>query len=109
MCARARVRVTPNSSVMKSIFAPELQTHFGPASESEGAEKDADDVEVEDGDFGVMENVAPEDTGHISGVSTLSSAVSHDSQRPQHSLGVQLTHLKQETSRYMMYLGPSDG
>ncbi|XP_060755682.1 mitogen-activated protein kinase kinase kinase 15 [Neoarius graeffei] len=84
-----------------TILIPELQTHFGPASESEGAEKDADDVEVEDGDFGVMENVAPEDTGHISGVSTLSSAVSHDSQRPQHSLGVQLTHLKQETSRLL--------
>lgn len=82
------------------IPAPELQTHFGPASESEGAEKDADDVDVEeDGDFGAAENAAPEDAGLTSGVSTLSSVISHDSQRPQHPLGAQLTRLKQETSR----------
>uniref|UniRef100_A0A8B9RHX4 mitogen-activated protein kinase kinase kinase n=1 Tax=Astyanax mexicanus TaxID=7994 RepID=A0A8B9RHX4_ASTMX len=84
-----------------TILIPELQTHFGPASESEGAEKDADEVDVEeDGDFGAVEPVAPEDTGLTSGVSTLSSVISHDSQRTQHPLGVQLTRLKQETSRY---------
>ncbi|XP_053468135.1 mitogen-activated protein kinase kinase kinase 15 [Ictalurus furcatus] len=85
-----------------TILIPELQTHFGPASESEGAEKDADDVDVEeDGDFGTVENVAPEDTGLTSGVSTLSSVISHDSQRPQHPLGAQLARLKQETSRLL--------
>ncbi|MCI4391644.1 hypothetical protein PGIGA_G00136980 [Pangasianodon gigas] len=85
-----------------TILIPELQTHFGPASESEGAEKDADDVDVEeDGDFGAVENVAPEDTGLTSGVSTLSSVISHESQRPQHPLGAQLTRLKQETSRLL--------
>ncbi|XP_026793790.1 mitogen-activated protein kinase kinase kinase 15 isoform X2 [Pangasianodon hypophthalmus] len=85
-----------------TILIPELQTHFGPASESEGAEKDADDVDVEeDGDFGAVENVAPEDTGLTSGVSTLSSVMSHESQRPQHPLGAQLTRLKQETSRLL--------
>ncbi|KAK3515487.1 hypothetical protein QTP70_023619 [Hemibagrus guttatus] len=85
-----------------TILIPELQTHFGPASESEGAEKDADDVDVEeDGDFGAVENVAPEDTGLTSGVSTLSSVISHDSQRPQHPFGAQLTRLKQETSRLL--------
>ncbi|XP_058232536.1 mitogen-activated protein kinase kinase kinase 15 isoform X2 [Hemibagrus wyckioides] len=85
-----------------TILIPELQTHFGPASESEGAEKDADDVDVEeDGDFGAVENVAPEDTGLTSGVSTLSSVISHDSQRPQHPLGAQLTRLKQETGRLL--------
>ncbi|KAF5889125.1 mitogen-activated protein kinase kinase kinase 15 isoform X1, partial [Clarias magur] len=85
-----------------TILIPELQTHFGPASESEGAEKDGDDVDVEeDGDFGAVENVAPEDAGLTSGVSTLSSVISHDSQRPQHPLGVQLTRLKQETSRLL--------
>ncbi|XP_017308517.1 mitogen-activated protein kinase kinase kinase 15 [Ictalurus punctatus] len=85
-----------------TILIPELQTHFGPASESEGAEKDADDVDVEeDGDFGTVENVAPEDTGLTSGVSTLSSVISHDSLRPQHPLGAQLARLKQETSRLL--------
>uniref|UniRef100_A0A8B9KZN7 mitogen-activated protein kinase kinase kinase n=1 Tax=Astyanax mexicanus TaxID=7994 RepID=A0A8B9KZN7_ASTMX len=85
-----------------TILIPELQTHFGPASESEGAEKDADEVDVEeDGDFGAVEPVAPEDTGLTSGVSTLSSVISHDSQRTQHPLGVQLTRLKQETSRLL--------
>uniref|UniRef100_A0AAR2KZY9 mitogen-activated protein kinase kinase kinase n=1 Tax=Pygocentrus nattereri TaxID=42514 RepID=A0AAR2KZY9_PYGNA len=86
-----------------TILIPELQTHFGPASESEGAEKDADEVDVEeDGEFGAAEPVAPEDTGLTSGVSTLSSVISHDSQRAQHPLGVQLTRLKQETSRYQI-------
>ncbi|XP_037390037.1 mitogen-activated protein kinase kinase kinase 15 isoform X4 [Pygocentrus nattereri] len=85
-----------------TILIPELQTHFGPASESEGAEKDADEVDVEeDGEFGAAEPVAPEDTGLTSGVSTLSSVISHDSQRAQHPLGVQLTRLKQETSRLL--------
>ncbi|KAF4075620.1 hypothetical protein AMELA_G00220880 [Ameiurus melas] len=85
-----------------TILIPELQTHFGPASESEGAEKDADDVDVgEDGDFGTVENVAQEDTGLTSGVSTLSSVISHDSQRPPHPLGAQLARLKQQTSRLL--------
>ncbi|XP_060717420.1 mitogen-activated protein kinase kinase kinase 15 isoform X1 [Tachysurus vachellii] len=85
-----------------TILIPELQTHFGPASESEGAEKDADEVDVEeDGDFCAVENVAPEDTGLTSGVSTLSSVISHESQRPQHPLGAHLTRLKQETSRLL--------
>lgn len=53
----------------------------------------------EDGDYVAVENVAPEDTGLTSGVSTLSSVISHDSQRPQHPVGAQLTRLKQETSR----------
>ncbi|XP_027029597.1 mitogen-activated protein kinase kinase kinase 15 isoform X3 [Tachysurus fulvidraco] len=85
-----------------TILIPELQTHFGPASESEGAEKDADEVDVEeDGDFCAVENVAPEDTGLTSGVSTLSSVISHESQRPQHPLGAHLTRLKQETGRLL--------
>ncbi|XP_026863860.2 mitogen-activated protein kinase kinase kinase 15 isoform X2 [Electrophorus electricus] len=85
-----------------TILIPELQTHFGPASESEGAEKDADEVDVEeDTEFGGAEPVAPEDTGLTSGVSTLSSVISHDSQRTPHPLGAQLTRLKQETSRLL--------
>ncbi|XP_066555150.1 mitogen-activated protein kinase kinase kinase 15 isoform X1 [Amia ocellicauda] len=84
-----------------TILIPELQTHFGPASESEGVDKDADDVDVEDGEFPGNDPVAPEDPGLTSGVSTLSSVMSHDSQRPHHPLGAQLGRLKQETSRLL--------
>ncbi|XP_072567527.1 mitogen-activated protein kinase kinase kinase 15 isoform X4 [Paramormyrops kingsleyae] len=87
-----------------TILIPELQTHFGPASESEGADKDADEVDVEeDADFGTAEPAAPEDPGLTSGVSTLSSVLSHESQRQnqQHPLGTQLGRMKQETNRLL--------
>ncbi|MBN3321685.1 M3K15 kinase, partial [Atractosteus spatula] len=84
-----------------TILIPELQTHFGPASESEGVDKDADEVDVEDGEFAGEEPVAPEDQGLTSGVSTLSSVLSHESQRPQHPLGSQLGRLKQDTNRLL--------
>lgn len=84
-----------------SVTHPELQTHFGPASESEGADKDADEVDEEDdGDFGSVARTTQEDQALTSGVSTLSSVISHEAQRPQHPLGAQLGRLKQETSRY---------
>uniref|UniRef100_A0A673NH30 mitogen-activated protein kinase kinase kinase n=1 Tax=Sinocyclocheilus rhinocerous TaxID=307959 RepID=A0A673NH30_9TELE len=78
-----------------TILIPELQTHFGPASESEGADKDAD--EEDDGDFGSVARTTQEDQALTSGVSTLSSVISHEAQRPQHPLGAQLGRLKQET------------
>ncbi|XP_052451433.1 mitogen-activated protein kinase kinase kinase 15 isoform X1 [Carassius gibelio] len=85
-----------------TILIPELQTHFGPASESEGADKDADEVDEEDdGDFGSVARTTQEDQALTSGVSTLSSVISHEAQRPQHPLGAQLGHLKQETSRLL--------
>ncbi|XP_048865952.1 mitogen-activated protein kinase kinase kinase 15 isoform X4 [Brienomyrus brachyistius] len=87
-----------------TILIPELQTHFGPASESEGADKDADEVDVEeDADFGTAEPAAPEDPGLTSGVSTLSSVLSHESQRQNqpHPLGTQLGRMKQETNRLL--------
>ncbi|XP_036376653.1 LOW QUALITY PROTEIN: mitogen-activated protein kinase kinase kinase 15 [Megalops cyprinoides] len=85
-----------------TILIPELQTHFGPASESEGADKDADEVDEEEGaEFGGAEPVVPEDPGLTSGVSTLSSVLSQESQRTQHPLGAQLGRLKQETSRLL--------
>uniref|UniRef100_A0A673NJ59 mitogen-activated protein kinase kinase kinase n=1 Tax=Sinocyclocheilus rhinocerous TaxID=307959 RepID=A0A673NJ59_9TELE len=82
-----------------TILIPELQTHFGPASESEGADKDAD--EEDDGDFGSVARTTQEDQALTSGVSTLSSVISHEAQRPQHPLGAQLGRLKQETSRLL--------
>uniref|UniRef100_A0A672Q9L1 mitogen-activated protein kinase kinase kinase n=1 Tax=Sinocyclocheilus grahami TaxID=75366 RepID=A0A672Q9L1_SINGR len=85
-----------------TILIPELLTHFGPASESEGADKDADEVDEEDdGDFGSVARTTQEDQALTSGVSTLSSVISHEAQRPQHPLGAQLGRLKQETSRLL--------
>uniref|UniRef100_A0A3P8Y906 mitogen-activated protein kinase kinase kinase n=1 Tax=Esox lucius TaxID=8010 RepID=A0A3P8Y906_ESOLU len=70
-----------------TILIPELQTHFGPASESEGPDKE--DEEEEEAEF------------VTSAVSTLSSALSSPLP-PQRSqpLGAQLGRLKQETNRY---------
>ncbi|KAJ8387162.1 hypothetical protein AAFF_G00159740 [Aldrovandia affinis] len=84
-----------------TILIPELQTHFGPASESEGADKDADEVDEEGVEYGAVEPAVPEDPGLTSGVSTLSSVLSQESQRQHHPLGVQLGRLKQETSRLL--------
>ncbi|XP_021329469.2 mitogen-activated protein kinase kinase kinase 15 isoform X3 [Danio rerio] len=85
-----------------TILIPELQTHFGPASESEGADKDADEVDEEDdADFGSVARTTQEDQVLTSGVSTLSSVISHDAQRLQHPLGAQLGRLKQETCRLL--------
>lgn len=55
----------------------------------------------EDADFGTAEPAAPEDPGLTSGVSTLSSVLSHESQRQNqpHPLGMQLGRMKQETNR----------
>uniref|UniRef100_A0A673NJ57 mitogen-activated protein kinase kinase kinase n=1 Tax=Sinocyclocheilus rhinocerous TaxID=307959 RepID=A0A673NJ57_9TELE len=75
-----------------TILIPELQTHFGPASESEGADKDAD--EEDDGDFGSVARTTQEDQALTSGVSTLSSVISHEAQRPQHPLGKLKIHAK---------------
>uniref|UniRef100_A0A8C1Y5T4 mitogen-activated protein kinase kinase kinase n=1 Tax=Cyprinus carpio TaxID=7962 RepID=A0A8C1Y5T4_CYPCA len=87
-----------------TILIPELQTHFGPASESEGADKDADEVDEEDdGDFGSVARTTQEDQALTSGVSTLSSVISHEAQRPQHPLGAQIGRLKQETIKYKPY------
>lgn len=84
-----------------TILIPELQTHFGPASESEGADKDADEV-VEDTEFrGEGEELVPEDPVLTSGVSTLSSVLSETPRPPQHPLSTQLGRLKQETHRLL--------
>ncbi len=85
----------------------ELQTHFGPASECEGAEKE-DEVEVdeEEAEFGPVlaphadESGTAVDPAH-SVVCTLNSAHSHEHQRSHHQLGAQLGRLKQETNRCM--------
>uniref|UniRef100_A0A8C3RN78 mitogen-activated protein kinase kinase kinase n=1 Tax=Chelydra serpentina TaxID=8475 RepID=A0A8C3RN78_CHESE len=82
-----------------TILIPELQAHFEPASETEGVDKDADEVEDE---CHSMEQNGNEEPVVTSGVSTLSSVVSHESQ--QQHLNLQLAKLKQETSSKELWL-----
>ncbi|XP_051796612.1 mitogen-activated protein kinase kinase kinase 15 [Acanthochromis polyacanthus] len=88
-----------------TILIPELQTHFGPASECEGAEKE-DEVDEEEAEFGpVLAHHADDpgtaaDHGHPA-VITLSSAHCQEHQRSHHQLGAQLGRLKQETNRLL--------
>ncbi|NXE79374.1 M3K15 kinase, partial [Cochlearius cochlearius] len=78
-----------------TILIPELRAHFEPASETEGGDKDGDDVE--DSDQPTAQNGA-EDPAVTSGVSTLSSVVSHEAQQ---QLSLELGRLKQETLRLL--------
>uniref|UniRef100_A0A4W5NTZ5 mitogen-activated protein kinase kinase kinase n=1 Tax=Hucho hucho TaxID=62062 RepID=A0A4W5NTZ5_9TELE len=88
-----------------TILIPELQTHFGPASESEGPDKEEEEEE-EEAEFGPVLVTPPDDPAVTpdpvvtSVVSTLSSTLSSPPP-PQRSqpLGAQLGRLKQETNR----------
>ncbi|XP_014014849.1 mitogen-activated protein kinase kinase kinase 15 isoform X5 [Salmo salar] len=90
-----------------TILIPELQTHFGPASESEGPDKEEEEEE-EEAEFGPVLVTPPDDPAVTpdpvvtSAVSTLSSALSSPPP-PQRSqpLGAQLGRLKQETNRLL--------
>ncbi|KAM9320274.1 mitogen-activated protein kinase kinase kinase 15 [Gastrophryne carolinensis] len=77
-----------------TILIPELRTHLGPASESEGVDKEA-----EDEDYQPVQQSNSEEPVQTSGVSTLSSVVSHDLQSQQ--LNLQLGKLRQETNRLL--------
>ncbi|XP_074165841.1 mitogen-activated protein kinase kinase kinase 5 isoform X2 [Sminthopsis crassicaudata] len=89
-----------------TILVPELRPHFSLASESDTADQDDLDVE-DDGDEQppTQTNRRPqaviEDAVATSGVSTLSSTVSHDSQGAHRSLNVQLGRMKIETNRLL--------
>ncbi|XP_034416501.1 mitogen-activated protein kinase kinase kinase 15 [Cyclopterus lumpus] len=89
-----------------TILIPELQTHFGPASECEGAEKE-DEVDEEEAEFGPV--LAPQaddavataaDPAHPA-AGTPSSAHSQEPQRSHYHLRAQLGRLKQETNRLL--------
>ncbi|XP_055982059.1 mitogen-activated protein kinase kinase kinase 5 isoform X2 [Sorex fumeus] len=97
-----------------TILVPELRPHFSLASESDTA--DQEDLDVEDDHEEQPSNqnarrphaaaaaAAPavvEDTVATSGVSTLSSTVSHDSQSAHRSLTMQLGRMKIETNRLL--------
>lgn len=84
------------------FLSAELQTHFGPSSDCEGAEKE-DEVDEEEAEFAPVlvpqadEPGAAADHGHAAG--GLPCAHSQDHQRSHHHLSAQLGRLKQETGR----------
>ncbi|XP_029799094.1 mitogen-activated protein kinase kinase kinase 5 [Suricata suricatta] len=89
-----------------TILVPELRPHFSLASESDTA--DQEDLEAEDEHEEQPSNqtvrrphAVIEDAVATSGVSTLSSTVSHDSQNAHRSLSVQLGRMKIETNRLL--------
>ncbi|KAM4790049.1 mitogen-activated protein kinase kinase kinase 15 isoform 4-T4 [Cyanocitta cristata] len=80
-----------------TILIPELRTHFEPASETEGGDKDTDEVEES---FQPSEQNGAEDAAVTSGVSTLSSVVSHE---PQQQLSQELGRLKHNTLSVVVF------
>ncbi|KAI5193811.1 mitogen-activated protein kinase kinase kinase 5 isoform X1 [Manis pentadactyla] len=89
-----------------TILVPELRPHFSLASESDTA--DQEDLDAEDDHEEQPSNqtvrrppAVIEDAVATSGVSTLSSTVSHDSQSAHRSLNVQLGRMKIETNRLL--------
>ncbi|XP_075996543.1 mitogen-activated protein kinase kinase kinase 15 isoform X5 [Genypterus blacodes] len=90
-----------------TILIPELQTHFGSASECEGVEKE-DEVDEEEAEFGPVlapstdEAAATATAEHAAASAvTVHSTHSHEPQRSHHPPGAQLGRLKQETNRLL--------
>lgn len=85
------------------FLSAELQTHFGPSSECEGAEKE-DEVDEEEAEFVPVLVPHADDSGaaadHGNATSVLQCPHPQDHQRSHHQLSAQLGRLKQETSRY---------
>lgn len=82
----------------------ELRPHFSLASESDTADQEDLDAEDDHEEQPANQTVRRphavlEDAVATSGVSTLSSTVSHDSQSAHRSLNVQLGRMKIETNR----------
>ncbi|XP_068603984.1 mitogen-activated protein kinase kinase kinase 15 [Brachionichthys hirsutus] len=87
-----------------TILIPELQTHFGPASECEGAEKEdeVDEEEAEEADFSPVSVSHVDDSGAAADPAhSADPAHPQEHQRSHHHLGAQLGHLKQETNRLL--------
>jgi len=86
-------------------LCPELRPHFSLASESDPADhQDVDDDDAEPGRNSTHQSRAPavaahDDTVATSGVSTLSSTVSHESHNAQRSVTMELGRMKLETNR----------
>lgn len=82
----------------------ELRPHFTLASESDPADQEDIDDDVGPQRGADLKDIAPpiahhDDTVATSGVSTLSSTVSHESQSAQRSISMELGRMKLETKR----------
>ncbi|XP_053144726.1 mitogen-activated protein kinase kinase kinase 5 isoform X2 [Hemicordylus capensis] len=89
-----------------TVLVPELRTHFSLASESDAADQDELEGEEDHGEQPPSQTIQRpfpvlDDAIATSGVSTLSSTVSHESPAAQRSLNVQLGRLKLETNRLL--------
>ncbi|XP_030637155.1 mitogen-activated protein kinase kinase kinase 5 [Chanos chanos] len=94
-----------------TILVPELRPHFSLASESDPADQDDHDNDDDDDDImperssshksRAPPTVSHDDTVATSGVSTLSSTVSHESQTAQRSVSMELGRMKLETNRLL--------
>ncbi|XP_025150267.3 mitogen-activated protein kinase kinase kinase 5 isoform X1 [Bubalus bubalis] len=89
-----------------TILVPELRPHFSLASESDTADQEDLDADGDHDERPSNQTVRRphavlEDAVATSGVSTLSSTVSHDSQSAHRSLNVQLGRMKIETNRLL--------
>ncbi|XP_061560250.1 mitogen-activated protein kinase kinase kinase 5 isoform X1 [Phycodurus eques] len=90
-----------------TILVPELRPHFSLASESDAPDQEDDDDETPRSP--AHQRRAPPVSGHddtvvTSGVSTLSSTVSHESHSAQHSVSMELGRMKLETNRLLEQL-----
>lgn len=94
--------ISCDSRLSQSFLSAELQTHFGPSSECEGAEKE-DEVDEEEAEFVPVLVPHTDDSGtttdHSNAASVLQCAHPQEHQRSHHHLSAQLGRLKQETSR----------
>uniref|UniRef100_A0A3Q2EHG7 mitogen-activated protein kinase kinase kinase n=1 Tax=Cyprinodon variegatus TaxID=28743 RepID=A0A3Q2EHG7_CYPVA len=89
-----------------TILVPELRPHFSLASESDPADQDDFDDDVDPGRNSTQQSRPPaavihDDTVATSGVSTLSSTVSHESHNAQRSVSMELGRMKLETNRLL--------
>ncbi|KGL80055.1 Mitogen-activated protein kinase kinase kinase 15, partial [Tinamus guttatus] len=79
-----------------TILIPELRTHFEPASETEGGDKDGDEVE---GSYQPPEQSATKDPAVATGLDRPGSVVAQETAQQQ--LGLELGRLKQESLRLL--------
>ncbi|KAM6992416.1 mitogen-activated protein kinase kinase kinase 5 isoform 2-T2 [Tautogolabrus adspersus] len=92
-----------------TILVPELRPHFSLASESDPADQEDVDDDGEPERSSTHQSRPPpvaahDDTVATSGVSTLSSTVSHESHNAQRSVSMELGRMKLETNRLLEQL-----
>uniref|UniRef100_A0A8C9VEU9 mitogen-activated protein kinase kinase kinase n=1 Tax=Scleropages formosus TaxID=113540 RepID=A0A8C9VEU9_SCLFO len=89
-----------------TILVPELRPHFSLASESDPAEQENEDDDMEPRTSPTHQSRAPHSAPHddlvaTSGVSTLSSVISQESHNAQRSVSMELGRMKLKTNRLL--------